>query len=394
MNSSAVARQARPEQSVNAGNSDASHRMLARLFALADIELGGSRPWDIQLKHPAAAARIISSGSLGFGESYMLGWWECAALDQCIARIMSAGIEDAAGQLGYILLGLKVRWMNRQTAGRSAEVATTHYDLGNDFFETMLDSTMAYSCGYWADATTLDEAQEAKLDLVCRKLGLQPGMRLLDIGSGWGSLAKFAAERFGVECVGLTISGEQAESARTRCKGLPVRFVLSDYRSFVDEGGRPFDRIASIGMFEHVGHKNYRGFLELARRLLRPDGLVLLHTIGRNRPGRETDPWIDKYIFPNSELPRLDQITAASIGLFIVEDVQNFGADYDPTLLAWHARFEEAWPRFADRYGEQFHRMWRYYLLASAAMFRTRENAVWQFVLSPKGVPGGYRRPG
>ena len=393
MSATVIERSAAAENTTHPGKGAAPDRLLASLLALADVQLGGSRPWDIQLKHPDAAARILASGSLGFGESYMLGWWECAALDQCIARIMSSGIEEAAGRLSYIVQGLKVRWLNRQSGRRAWTVGATHYDLGNDFFEAMLDRSMAYSCGYWATADSLEAAQEAKLDLICRKLGLQPGMRMLDIGSGWGSLAKFAAERYGVECVGLTISKEQADFARDRCRDLPVQIVLSDYRTFVDPADRPFDRIASVGMFEHVGHKNYRGFFEFARRQLAPDGLFLLHTIGRHRDGVETDPWIDKYIFPNSELPRLQQIAEAAMGLFIVEDLHNFGADYDRTLLAWHARFEAAWPAFSGRYSEEFHRMWRYYLLAAAGMFRTRENALWQLVLSPQGVPNGYRRP-
>jgi len=393
MNSSVFECQTPPDRAAPSHAQDAAHRLLGQLLALADVQLGGSRPWDIQLKHPDAAARILASGSLGFGETYMLGWWDCAALDQCIARVLGSGIEDAAGRLSYVLQGLKVRWLNRQTARRAPQVAATHYDLGNDFFQAMLDSSMAYSCGYWAEADSLEAAQQAKLELVCRKLGLRRGMRLLDIGCGWGSLVKFAAEHHGVECTGVTISAAQAEHARERCRGLPVRIVTSDYRTFADAGGATFDRIASIGMFEHVGHKNYRRFLEVARSLLSEDGLFLLHTIGRNHARTETDPWIDKYIFPNSELPRLDQIAAATTGRFIVEDVHNFGADYDRTLLAWHTRFEAAWPAFADRYGEQFHRMWRYYLLAAAGLFRTRKNSLWQLVLSPKGVPGGYRRP-
>ncbi len=371
----------------------AAYRRLAALLLTAGIELGGNRPWDIQLRHRDAAARILAGGSLGFGESYMLGWWDCAALDQCVARILAAGLDATTGRLPRLLQRLKGWLFNQQTRSRASQVALAHYDLGNAFFAAMLDDSMTYSCAYWAQATTLEDAQHAKLDLVCRKLGLQPGMRLLDIGSGWGSLARFAAERYGVECVGLTVSAEQATAARARCQGLPVCFVLADYRVFAETERRPFDRVASLGMLEHVGQKNYRHFFAVARQLLKPGGLFLLHTIGSPNPSRAVDPWIDRYIFPNHEVPRLNPLLDAMTGTFVLEDLHNMGADYDPTLMAWHARFEKSWPTFAAQYGEVFHRMWRYYLLASAATFRTRQNAVWQLMLSPNGVPGGYHRP-
>jgi cyclopropane-fatty-acyl-phospholipid synthase len=265
--------------------------------------------------------------------------------------------------------------------------------LGNDLYEAMLDPSMAYSCGYWSTAQTLAQAQEAKLDLICQKLQLQPGMTVLDIGCGWGSLMLFAARHYRVQCVGLTVSKAQARLGADKAGDLPVRFELADYRQFNPQGEQRFDRIASVGMFEHVGHANYRRFLETARGMLAPDGLFLLHTIGKNKRGCGIDPWIEKNIFPNGELPSLGEIADACEGQFVIEDVHNFGPDYDRTLMAWHRRFEDAWPAFAERYGERFHRMWRYYLLSCAGSFRARHNQLWQLVLSPDGVPGGYRRP-
>ncbi|AUL99287.1 MAG TPA: cyclopropane fatty acyl phospholipid synthase [Pseudothauera hydrothermalis] len=367
--------------------------VFAALLDEAGIAINGKRPWDMQIHHPQTAERILATGSLGLGESYMDGWWDCERVDELIAHLLRARLDERVGSATMLLQGLRAKLRNLQSLGRAWQVGQVHYDLGNDFFEAMLDPYMAYTCGYWDDANDLASAQEAKLDLICRKLGLAPGMRLLDIGCGWGSLMKFAAERYGVTCVGLTISREQAEYGRARCAGLPVTFHLADYREFNATGDQRFDRVASVGMFEHVGHKNHRHFFAVARRCLSDDGLFLLHTIGKKYRRTPTDPWIDRYIFPNGDLPSLGQIADASEDLFVIEDVHNFGADYDRTLMAWHANFEAAWPRFAERYGPRFYRMWRYYLLACAGSFRARTTQLWQIVLSPQGVAGGYRRP-
>lgn len=381
-----------PPAPFNSPNAPATSA-LADLLAAAGVGVAGEHPWDMLIHHPQTAERILARGSLGLGESYMDGWWDCARLDEFIARILFARLDERVGTTELMLQGIRARLFNLQNLRRTWHVGEVHYDLGNDFFEAMLDGHLAYTCGYWARATTLDDAQTAKLDLICRKLGLERGMRLLDIGCGWGSLMKFAAERYGVECVGLTISREQAERGQARCAGLPVAFRLQDYRQFNNDGSERFDRIASVGMFEHVGHKNHRAFFAMARRSLRDDGLFLLHTIGKNLRRTPTDPWIDRYIFPNGDLPSLGQVADACEDAFIIEDVHNFGADYDRTLMGWHARFEAAWPDFSDRYGERFRRMWRYYLLACAGTFRARTNQLWQIVLSPLGVRGGYRRP-
>jgi cyclopropane-fatty-acyl-phospholipid synthase len=375
----------------------------AHLLARADIRVGGDRPWDLRLLAPGVPERVLGQGTVGLGESYMDGHWTAERLDQFFFKLVRAqmalgGQGPAAGTRPPIWHLLKARWLNRQTRRRAWQVGQRHYDLGNDFYAAMLDARMTYTCGYWTGgAATLDQAQEAKLALVCRKLGLQPGMRVLDIGCGWGSFMRFAAERHGVRCVGVTVSAAQATLGRERCAGLPVEFVLGDYRdlpALLGALGGRFDRIVSLGMFEHVGHKNYATYMRVAEQLLQPDGLFLLHTIGRNEQGEGTDPWIDKYIFPNGELPTIARIGRACEQRFVVEDLHNFGADYDRTLMAWHANVEAAWPRFADRLGERFRRMWAYYLLSCAGAFRARDIQLWQWVLSPQGVPGGYVRPG
>ncbi|AUN94115.1 cyclopropane fatty acyl phospholipid synthase [Pseudazoarcus pumilus] len=362
---------------------------VADLLAEADVRIDGDRPWDLRFHHPDTAERILARGSLGLGQSYMDGWWDCDRLDEFFARVLAAQLDEKVANTALIVAGLRARLFNLQNMRRAWQVGQEHYDIGNDFFEAMLDPHMAYTCGYWAEAQTLEEAQTAKLDLICRKLGLAPGMTLLDIGCGWGSLMRYAAREYGARCSGVTISREQADYGAALCEGLPVDFLLKDYREL--DGS--FDRIASVGMFEHVGQKNYRTYFETARRVLADDGLFVLHTIGKNRRGVPTDPWIERYIFPNGALPSMGEIADTAEEFFVVEDVHNFGADYDRTLMAWHANFEAAWPRFAERYGERFYRMWRYYLLACAGTFRARTTQLWQFVLSPKGTPGGYRCP-
>jgi cyclopropane-fatty-acyl-phospholipid synthase len=375
-----------------------AHEWFERLLARADIRVGGDRPWDLQLHAPDVPERVLGQGTVGLGESYMDGHWSAERLDQFFYKLVRAQMAlgrhgPASGTRPPILHMLRARWLNRQTRRRAWEVAQRHYDLGNDFYEAMLDARLTYTCGYWSGgARTLDQAQEAKLEMVCRKLGLRPGMRVLDIGCGWGSFMRYAAERHAVQCVGVTVSAEQVALGRERCAGLPVEFRLQDYRELPGQVGR-FDRIVSLGMFEHVGHKNHDTYMQVAESLLQRDGLFLLHTIGRNEQGEGTDPWIDKYIFPNGELPTIARIGRACERRFVVEDLHNFGADYDRTLMSWHANVEAAWPRFAWRLGERFRRMWAYYLLSCAGAFRARDLQLWQWVLSPQGVPGGYQRP-
>ncbi|MCF7220636.1 cyclopropane fatty acyl phospholipid synthase [Marilutibacter chinensis] len=364
-------------------------RRVEGLLAEAGVRVDGEGPCDPRIHDERFHARVLAQGSLGLGESYMDGWWDVASLDGFLARLMQARLDQRVSGWQAALDRLRGRWFNLQTRRRSREVGRRHYDLGNDLYRAMLGRRLVYSCGYWRDAADLDAAQEAKLDLACRKLGLAPGMRVLDIGCGWGELLRFAARRHGVEGVGITISQEQATFARELCDGLPVEIRLQDYRD-VDER---FDRVVSIGMFEHVGHANYATFMDVVRRCLPDDGLCLLHTIGSNLSHRATDPWIARYIFPNSMLPSPAQIATAVEGRFVIEDWHNFGTDYDLTLQAWRRNVEQAWDSLPPRYDERFRRMWRFYLAGSMATFRTRRAQLWQLVLSPQGVAGGYVAP-
>jgi cyclopropane-fatty-acyl-phospholipid synthase len=254
----------------------------------------------------------------------------------------------------------------------------------------MLDIRMVYSCGYWKGTSDLDKAQEQKLDLICRKIGLTRGDRVLDIGCGWGGFVQFAAERYGCRCVGLTLSAPQADYAAARCAGLPVEIIMGDYRQLTVDSAGVFDKIVSVGMFEHVGPQNYRTFMETVRPLLADNGLCLLHTIGDNRSKIRADPWLDRYIFPNGVAPSVEQIGRAIEGLFVMEDWHNFGSDYYKTLLAWHARYDvssEQLPVEMRLSEEEFRRMWRYYLLSFASAFRARHLQLSQIVLA-KVEPG------
>jgi cyclopropane-fatty-acyl-phospholipid synthase len=367
--------------------SESARRLIVGQLERSGIVLNGPNGWDPQVHDDRLWARLLRDGTLGLGEGYMDGWWDAPALDQFLFRVISGHVQDGLPKdLAEIWSLARGRLLNLQRL-RITEVGEKHYDIGNELYAAMLDRRMIYSCGYWRDADTLDAAQEAKLDLACRKLGLRPGMHILDIGSGWGGFLKFAAERYGVSGLGVTVSKEQAALANERNAGLPVETRLLDYQALDGQ----FDRIVSIGMFEHVGYKNYRRYFEKAASLLVPDGLFLLHTIGGHSSTTHGDPWSEKYIFPNSMLPSVAQIGKATEGLFVMEDWHNFGADYDRTLMAWRDRFDAAWPRLAgERYDERFGRMWRYYLSSFAAMFRARKISLWQVVLSPNGVPGGY----
>ena len=363
---------------------------VAKLLKKADVEIGGSKPSDIQVHNDDLYNRVLAGGTLALGEAYMDGWWDAEKLDETVDRLLSAKLQNEVGKnLETILYIARAKVFNLQSKSRAFQVGEEHYDVGNDLYERMLGSTMAYTCAYWKDAQTLDEAQEAKLDLICKKIGLKKGDRVLDLGGGWAPFAKFAAEKYGVEVVVYTVSKEQAELGKRRTKGLPVDIRLEDYRNAT---GGPYDHVVAIGLMEHVGYKNYRTFMEVVHRQLKDDGFFLTHTIGGNETSATSDPWFDKYIFPNGMLPSVSALGKSFEGLFVMEDWHNFGAYYDPTLMAWFENFDASWPEIKADYSDRFYRMWKYYLLSMAGAFRSRQNnQLWQVVLSKNGVRGGYQ---
>ncbi|MGB2869036.1 MAG: cyclopropane fatty acyl phospholipid synthase [Bacteroidota bacterium] len=364
------------------------------ILSLADVRLNGDRPWDIRVKDGRFYRRVLIRGPMGLGESYMDGWWDCERLDELFYRILANHVEDKVRFTpGVLLTQLSSRIVNLQTRSGSRKLADHTYELTPELYTAFLDPYNQYTCGYFKDTEDLNKAQEQKLDLICRKLRIGPKDRVLDIGCGWGGFAKFCAEHYGCHVTGITISNQQLQFATELCKGLDTSFLLLDYR---DLGGKQyrnkFDKILICGMIEHVGYKNYRNIMRIAKSCLSDGGLFLLHTIGGNisTTAMDTNPWMGRYIFPNSMLPSLVQLTHAAEGLFITEDVHNFSVHYDKTLMAWCRNFEANWPSIASQFDQRFYRMWRYYLLSCAGGFRARNTQLWQFVLSVNGVPGGY----
>ena len=359
-----------------------SEYLIRRLLSSADVEINGPDPWDIQVHDERFYSRVLKEVELGLGESYMDGWWDCPALDQFIDRALRTRLDlQIRGNWKILLHMLRSRIFNLQSVHRAFQIGEKHYDLGNDLYRAMLDKRLNYTCAYWRDVRTLDEAQEAKLELVCQKIGLEAGMAVLELGCGWGSFAKYAAEKYGVNVLGVTVSKEQVELGMELCRDLPVELRLQDYRDVAGE----YDRVISIGVMEHVGYKNYRTYMEVVNRTLKPGGIGFFHTIGSNTSKKIVNPWTEKYIFPNGMLPSIAQLAAAMEGLFVIEDWHNFGPDYDLTLMAWHENFEEAWPQLKNSYSDRFYRMWCYYLLSSAGGFRSRFNQLWQVVFTRIG---------
>jgi cyclopropane-fatty-acyl-phospholipid synthase len=355
-------------------------------FERAHVQLGGSQPGDILVHDDRFYKRVLAEGSLGLGESYMDGWWDAPQLDEFFFKVDSAELDKAVHDKHLLLNAFKARLFNMQDKDRSKRVAQGHYDLSNEFYEQMLGPRMQYTCAYWKRAHTLAEAQEHKLDLICRKLQLEKGERVLELGCGWGGFARFAAANYGCSVVAYNISEQQVAYARRWCVGLPVEIRLSDYR---DASGE-FDKVAAIGICEHVGFKNYRTLMEVAHRTVKTHGLVLVHSIGNNASTTIGDPWFDKYIFPGGMLPSVAQLGAAMDGLFVMEDWHNFGPDYDRTLLAWQKNVDRHRGEWDSTFDERFFRMWRYYLLSLAGAFRARTIHLWQIVMSKHGLLGGY----
>ncbi len=361
--------------------------VLQKLLDSADIKLNGGRPWDIKVNNPAFCSRLLAGGSLALGESYMNGWWDCDALDQLFDRILRHSLDKKVkGKARFWWHMMKSKVTNPYRRSKAFEIGKRHYDIGRDVFENMLDRNMVYSCAYWKDAHNLEDAQTAKHDLICRKLHLRPGHRVLDIGCGWGGFARHAAKKYGSKVSGITVSKDQARYCAETCYDLPVNVSLTDYRDI----DITYDDIVSVGMFEHVGYRSYRTFMKTVARSLNRDGIFLLHTIGNNRSVKSGDPWVLKYIFPNSMLPSARQIVEASEGLLLLLDWHSFGAYYDRTLMAWYENFNRNWDKLKDKYGQQFYRMWTYYLLSFAGAFRANKMQVWQIVFAKPGSKPGY----
>jgi cyclopropane-fatty-acyl-phospholipid synthase len=363
---------------------DRSQLIICELLSSAEIEINGKNPWDIQVRDERFYDRVLKDSSLGLGESYMDGWWDSQSIDGLIDRILRAHLDEKVrNESRYLFQVIRAHLVNQQSTSKAFEVGVQHYDLGNDLYKAMLDKRLTYSCGYWKTAKDLDQAQEDKLELICKKIGVKPGMRILDIGCGWGSFAKYAAEKHGASVVGVTVSKEQLALGTELCKGLPIELRIQDYRQLQGQ----YDAVVSVGMIEHVGTRNYRAYMDVVDRCLKKDGVAFIQCIGSNKSITTGEPWTNKYIFPNGVLPSISQLSNGMENAFVLEDLQNMGPHYDKTLMAWHANFEKAWPKLKTKYGDRFYRMWRYYLLTSAGGFRSRNQQLWQLVFTREGTP-------
>jgi cyclopropane-fatty-acyl-phospholipid synthase len=338
----------------------------------------------------AIARHLHRGGIFGLGEAYVQGKWSAPDLDRVLydAFTMPLAPRAALARLRWLGAIVDHQLFNRQSGRRAFEIGLEHYDLGNDLFRAMLDDTMTYTCGVWEHAATLHEAQEAKLELICRKLDLHPGMHVLDIGCGWGNFAHYAAERYGVKVTGITVSRQQADMARQRCRGLPVEIRFQDYRELHET----FDRIVSIEMIEAVGRRNIAAFYRVVGRCLKDDGRFVLQAISgdtfspsSNRRMDEFALWLLKNIFPNGYLPNQHELVAPRDTSLRIVGWQNFGPDYDRTLRAWATNFSAAWDQLQHRYDDAFARCWNFYLHGCMAAFRAGVIDVYQIVYTKGG---------
>lgn len=361
-----------------------------RVINRSDIKnLENKRDWDIVVNDNTIFDDVMNYGTLGLGEGYMNKKWDCDNLDILFDKILFNNLDQKiklSSYLDYIKI-ISAYLFNQQTKEKAYEVEDVHYNLDNNLYRNMLGETMAYSCGYWKNAFSLDEAQYNKFELICKKLHLTKEDNVLDIGSGFGGLAKYMAEKYGCKVTGVNISTEQLKYARESCKELIkdelVNFVECDYRDIpLLDGGKQYDKIVSVGFMEHVGLSNYQTLINKCNELLKDGGLLLLHTIGNNVSTVKADSWIDKYIFPNGMLPSITQIGQVCENIFVMEDWHNFGPDYDKTLMAWYNNYTNSITAGWLKHTDKFYRMWIYYLLQCAGLFRSRSIQLWQIVLS------------
>jgi len=358
-----------------------------------DVKINGSRPWDITVHNPKFYTEIMWDKSMGMGEGYMHKYWTTQNLEETLTKLMNSSVENT-NQSDNIFSKIIILLNNMQSISRSFQVGEVHYDIGNDLYNDMLDPYMQYTCGYWKPGiNNLKDAQLAKMDLIAKKLKIKPRMQILDIGCGFGGLMKYLEDKYKVNTIGLTISKEQKKYALERYNINSV--IMQDYREYAQNKSNHnrFDRIIVVGMLEHVGYKNYQEFFQIVNKLLKPDGLFLLHTEGRNISTISLDTWINKYMFPNAMLPSIKQIGNGIENLFVMEDWHNFGPSYAKTLNAWNIRSKRFFKTSNNpKYDEVFQRMWEFYLVSCKVGFKLRQIQLWQIVLSPKGIPGGHKR--
>lgn len=373
-------------------------RLVTRTFSRAGVAINGDRACDIQVLKERFYRRA-ARGPLGLGEAYMDRDWDVRSLDDLFRRVITADLgRSAIAMLNRLLLNLRARFSNLQSRRRAAAVAETHYDLDHRMYELFLGPYNQYTCCFFRDTDDLEQAEIIKLEMICDKLEIGSGDRVLDIGCGWGGFARYAASTRGCAVTGVTISQEQASCAERFTRGLPVDIVLADYRDLPERVAGRFDKVLICGMIEHVGYKNYSALMQVVDTMLEDDGLFLLHTIGNADDTRVVDPWIEKYIFRNSMAPSMGQLVRSFSRRFVVHDWENYGHYYSQTLSAWQQNFERNWEairalKSRRPFDERFRRMWNYYLLSCKAAFDVEDLLLWQIVMGKLGKGHAvYRR--
>jgi cyclopropane-fatty-acyl-phospholipid synthase len=359
-----------------------------RLWTGDEISTPGSRPVGcLELRSGRALLELLRSPSMGLGECYRKGLLEVHGDILVVSNeMMAALVKKQAGRyygpkIRSLLHAVKVNSKNK-----SRHNVNHHYDLGNDFYKLWLDERMVYTCAYFEKPTaTLDEAQVAKLEHVCRKLNLRPGQTVIDAGCGWGALAIHMAEHHGVRVIAYNLSSEQIDYARQQAAakqlGGRVNFLQEDYRDI----NTCCDAFVSIGMLEHVGLANYGHLGTLVHRCLKPGGFGLIHSIGRSHAAK-ADPWITKYIFPGGHMPSLSEMMRVfEPHRFSILDIENLRPHYARTCAIWLENFEAQAGHIAEIYGEEFVRMWRLYLAGSSAGFQSGTLQLFQILFAPKG---------
>jgi cyclopropane-fatty-acyl-phospholipid synthase len=371
-----------------------SYDVLSKLLAAADVQINGTRPWDMQVHNESTYARILKDGDLGAGESYMEGWWDCQQLGVMIEKVLRADVMskvqlslvDKAKAVWSMLTGSK-------STGSSKEQLCYHYDIGNDLYKAMLDPYMQYTCGFWRNgATTLEQAQLDKLDMICKKVNARQGCKWLDLGCGFSGLMKYATEKYSTVCTGYNLSTDQMGYGRdVLCAGLPITFVEGDFcKTLASVKDGKFDVVTNVGSIEHCGVNRYREFMQNAYNCIADDGVFLTQSIlsGSKDTQYSFLAFLNKYIFPGGVSPTLTQLSQAMEGLFVIEDVHNFGEDYAKTLAAWHANLTQAWASLSannPKYTTKFKRMFDFYLLCCAGTFRARGLNLLQIVATKVG---------
>ncbi|WP_163271547.1 SAM-dependent methyltransferase [Chelativorans alearense] len=353
---------------------------------------GSGEPVHIVIHSRRAERAIALDPMLAVPESYMEGELDFEQGDVlALLKLSYQNLEGAGAEAFVMKLGEGVRYLFRRLhqfnpASRSKRNVARHYDLSGELYRIFLDEDMQYSCAYFPDPdTSLEEAQRAKKRHIAAKLALEPGQKVLDIGSGWGGLGLYLARQFDVDLLGVTLSEEQHAVSRKRAKEEKLdgkaRFEIADYRALCG----PFDRIVSVGMFEHVGINHYRTFFDKCAQLLSDDGVMLLHTIGRTSGPTVTNAFIRKHIFPGGYIPSLSEVIPAieKSGLLIT-DIEVLRLHYAETLKNWRERFLANRDKVLEIYDERFARMWEFYLAGSEASFRWQDMVVFQIQLAKK----------